>query len=199
MAEVLVELERWDDAIPVIRDYLELVPGDFSWRVSLFQALEKTGDVEGALEILGQMRAAKPCDEPTLSALIRIHQGSRQFAKMINIMKGASQTCPDLLSNINNYAWALATLPDPALRDGGKAVSVIRRAIIKMGTRDPAYLDTLAGALAETGDFDEAIRVQIEAIEILKANAASEDFVAIFAAHLDHFRAHLPLRDPAVE
>ena len=124
---------------------------------------------------------------------------SHQLVQQVEVLSATAEACPDLLSNINNYAWALATLPDPDLRDGAKAVGLIRRAIVKLGNRDPAYLDTLAASLAESGNFDEAVRVQSEAIDILKASSVPEEIVGQFAAHLDYFLARLPLRDPASE
>ena len=199
MAEVLVALERWEEAIPVLRHYLALDPQMFNMQVLLYRSLEATGDLDGALAILSEMQSVEPCNESTMAAFMGIYQESGQFAEMLARIAHTSQACPDLLANVNNYAWALATLPVAELRDGKKAVGLIRRAIIKMGSRDPSYLDTLAAALAETGNFDEAIRVQIEALEILKSSNSSETIVTMFAAHLDHFRAGLPLRDPAME
>ncbi|MEN8151771.1 MAG: tetratricopeptide repeat protein [Planctomycetota bacterium] len=63
----------------------------------------------------------------------------------------------------SNLAWVLATAPDPRVRDGKRAVRCARRALRQ--ARTPAWLDTLAAALAETGDFERAIAVQEEACD----------------------------------
>ena len=81
----------------------------------------------------------------------------RRFEEQRSVIGAAAEACPDVLPNINNYAWALATLPDASLRDGAKAIRLIRNAIANLGNRDPAFLDTLAAGLAEVGRFDEAM------------------------------------------
>ena len=63
-----------------------------------------------------------------------------RYVEQLGILAETTKACPELLTNINNYAWALSTLPDSRLRDGGKAVGMIRRTIIKLGERDPASL-----------------------------------------------------------
>jgi tetratricopeptide (TPR) repeat protein len=61
-------------------------------------------------------------------------------------------------------AWMLATLPDPRLRDGPRAVALARGA-----APDAAALDALAAALAETGRFAEAAREAARARDLARA------------------------------
>ena len=97
-------------------------------------------------------------------------------------------------------AWALATLPEDELRDGAKAAEVIRSAIAIANAGDaapdPAYLDTLAAALAEQGEHAEAIRVGSEAIERMQGEGGSEEVLRVLQAHLDAYRAGRAVRDP---
>ncbi len=57
----------------------------------------------------------------------------------------------------NDRAWLLATCPDPAVRDGQRAVGDAFRACELTGWATPTALGTLAAALAETGVFGEAV------------------------------------------
>jgi serine/threonine-protein kinase len=61
----------------------------------------------------------------------------------------------------NNLAWLLATAKDPRVRDGPRAVAHAREAVASR--RQPAWLDTLAAALAECGEFDRAVTTEEEA------------------------------------
>lgn len=84
----------------------------------------------------------------------------------------------------NNLAWLLATSPDPARRDGQRAVSLIRPIALYTGAWQ--YLDTLAAAWAATGDFAEAATTGQMAID-----AANEDPEGIAEAELAALRARL--------
>jgi tetratricopeptide (TPR) repeat protein len=59
-------------------------------------------------------------------------------------------------SAANRAAWALATNPDPALRNGAQALGLARQACQATGDERADFLDTLAAAYAELGRLDEA-------------------------------------------
>ncbi len=60
-----------------------------------------------------------------------------------------------------------ATCPDEAYRDGAKAVESATKACELGGWKDADHLDTLAAALADAGEFAEAVRRQEEALGLL--------------------------------
>jgi tetratricopeptide (TPR) repeat protein len=62
-------------------------------------------------------------------------------------------------------AWLLATCPDSSLRNGADALRLAERCVSATPPENPAALDVLAAALAETGDFAEAARRQREAVD----------------------------------
>lgn len=74
----------------------------------------------------------------------------------------------------NNLAWVLATHPDSAIRDGREAVRHAELAAEYAGRREAGYLDTLAAAHAETGNFDEAIRIAEEAVGLAVEGGADQ-------------------------
>jgi tetratricopeptide (TPR) repeat protein len=67
----------------------------------------------------------------------------------------------------NEIAWLLATYPDPEVRDGRSAVTYAEKAVAATSRANASYLDTLAAAYAEAGDFVKAVTVQTEAIALL--------------------------------
>ncbi len=79
----------------------------------------------------------------------------------------------------NNLAWLLATSTDASLRDGPRAVSLSRPIAVLYDHW--TYLDTLAAAYAETGNFDGAVRTQRRAVALADGDAPSETLLQLEA------------------
>lgn len=198
MAETLVGLERWEEVIPVAQKSLDANEYNHVAREWLVTALEATGRLEEAVANLQFLNEHRPCSEPTMGMLNELLHRLRRFEEQAAALEAGAEACPDVLPHLNNYAWALATLPEAKLRDGAKSIRIIRQAIADLGRRDPAFLDTLAAGLAEEGRYEEAERVQLEVLEVLREGGAPEEVIRDFSRHLDSYRSNLPLRDPAV-
>ena len=69
-----------------------------------------------------------------------------------------------LIGTLNNLAWLLATCPDDNVRNGRRAVTLAEKAVELTERKNATYLDTLAAAYAEARRFDDAVRVQQEAL-----------------------------------
>jgi tetratricopeptide (TPR) repeat protein len=66
----------------------------------------------------------------------------------------------------SRLAWLLATCPIERYRDGKRAVKVAAKACELTRWEDRSCLDTLAGAYAEVGQFDKAIKYLSRALEL---------------------------------
>jgi tetratricopeptide (TPR) repeat protein len=75
----------------------------------------------------------------------------------------------ELAMVLNERAWLRATCHDASLRNGQLAVADAKRACSLSNWKRSKYIDTIAAAYAETGDFDSAIRYQQQAIDLNKS------------------------------
>ncbi|WP_051327519.1 tetratricopeptide repeat protein [Desulfatibacillum aliphaticivorans] len=91
----------------------------------------------------------------------------------------------------NDLAWAYATYPGDDVRDGAKAVEYAEKAVNL--DRHAIYLDTLAAAYAEAGNFEKAVAAQEEAIAI-STDIPKEEKLGLYQ-RLDNYKQNQPLRE----
>lgn len=105
----------------------------------------------------------------------------------------------------NNRAWLRATCPNPSFQNGKEAVADAKSACNEISWRETAYIDTLAAAHAETGDFDSAIQFEQQAIkgaheeawavkDPKRRRALYEQQVARYQRRLASYERHQPWR-----
>jgi tetratricopeptide (TPR) repeat protein len=88
-------------------------------------------------------------------------------AKLVAFYERRLRNSPNRSRARNGLAWLLATCPDDDIRDGAKAVEHATKACELTNWENAAFVDTLAAAYAESGDFDSAVKQQRKAIELL--------------------------------
>jgi len=100
-----------------------------------------------------------------LAAIGRIREAIQEYEKVLDIDPSSSGT-------LNNLAWLFTNAPDPSMRDCRKAIEYAKRAV--EANRSGAWLDTLAAAHAECGEFEMAIKIEKEAFA--KSNHRNQAF-----------------------
>jgi thiol-disulfide isomerase/thioredoxin len=95
------------------------------------------------------------------------------------------------LAVVNNLAWQLAANPSDRVRNPELALKWAEKANAMTGGKHPAILDTLAVALAATGDFGKAIMVVEQGIKL-----SNESEAAPMRERLALFQKGQPYREP---
>ena len=103
-----------------------------------------------------------------------------------------------LLARGNEIAWTLATDREAARRDGQLALVIALELNAVAGGSEPALLETLAAAHAETGDFETAARTVEKALEIVgdagNDSPGQEQLLELLNRRLEQYRRGVPVR-----
>ena len=114
-----------------------------------------------------------------------IFEHDRDFKRAEVEFRETAERFPRSARAQNALGWFLATCPDRACRNGKDAISHARQACELSQWKNQDYVDTLAAAYAEAGDFNQAEKYLADAISKLAPD--SEDRRE-FERHLASFR-----------
>jgi tetratricopeptide (TPR) repeat protein len=121
-------------------------------------------------------------------AAARIKLG--EYADALEDLDTALRLVPEMANPFKHIAWIRATCPHDEFRDGEAAVANATRAMELTEWKATDWLDVLAAAHAEAGNFDEAIRWQQKCID-----EANIDNRSAMQSRLELYQAGLPYRD----
>ena len=167
-------------AIEQFREAARLNPRSAPARFNLGVLLAQEGDAAGAAEHLATAAQIEPADEEIrvqeAQALVRLGKDREARARL----EDALVLLPESGWIAHGLARLLAGAPDPALRDGPRALDLAARVFQARNT--PEHGETLAMALAENGRCDEAARLQRHLIETLRQEGQTERLTALARA-----------------
>lgn len=162
---------------------------------SLGITLARENDTDGALREYAQALGANPGHPGAMIASARLHLAAGRAPSAVEILRRGLAAAPQFTRATALLAQVLSTSRDDGVRNGREALELAMKANAVTQQRDPTVLQSLACALAETGDLKQAERVAIDAIGKAQAGGAA-DLVAEITVSLEAIRAGKPVRDP---
>lgn len=193
LAIALREKGRIDDAIAQYKKALQIDSNYSAARLNLGDELLQSGKVSDAIVQFEDILRQDPANARVRYNLgIALERKGDARAAVDQYQHALAQE-PANPNIQNNLAWLLATCPDATLRNGPKALDMARRANAATHGENPLILDTLAAALAEAGDFSNAVRTASQALR-LAGMQSNQALATDVQAEIRLYQAGKPLR-----
>lgn len=112
------------------------------------------------------------------------------YRRARRLMREAAREAPEQPDLINEVAWVLSTSNRPQLRDDRFALRIMDHMMSEseQARQNPMFLDTWAATYAANGDFEQAIRLQHQALEAADVTRLEAYLVDEMKEHLERFK-----------
>lgn len=165
---ILAEKRQYEKALAAYTEALQLDPAIMSTYYRRALVYEQLGDYAKALADYEAILRRTPGNPYLYTCRGNLHAHARQYAEAVQDYQAALAQSSNQADTCNCLAWLLATCPLREIRDGPKAVYYARKACELTHWKVDIYIDTLAAAFAETGNFSEAVRCEQQALATAK-------------------------------
>jgi tetratricopeptide (TPR) repeat protein len=148
-------------------------------------------DEEKAVREFEEAERVEPNHVREILASAYAFQRRRDYNPALAEFRETAERFPRSANPQNALAWFLATCPEPRVRNGREAITRATLACELTQWKNPGYLDTLAAAYAESGEFDQAMKFINEAVAKLAENSQDRKEIE---EHVACFRQRKPWR-----
>jgi len=176
-----------------IRDYTQVIrlkPDDAGAYAARAHAYYNLGRYQNALADFDKAVQLAPQDAALRTDRGDVYAHTGQWQKAAADYRAAVELDGDYARAHMGAAWVMATSPDEEFRDAESAIEAAEKAVDLAGEDDWRYLDTLAAAYANAGDFDKAQTALKKAL-----SKAPESQKSVLQARLSLYAEGKPFRD----
>jgi len=153
-------------------------------------ALRHLGDLDGAAANFDEAVRLAPAAVMPYNHRAGVHYARKDYATAVRDHMEALKRDPRHAGTFNQLGWVWATCPDPDVRNGPRAKECATRACELTEWAEAGFLDTLAAACAECGEFDDAVKWQEKALGLV----SDPDRRADYESRLDLYHQRKPAR-----
>jgi tetratricopeptide (TPR) repeat protein len=188
-AELFAALGRMDEAVRDYASAIEQLPDDAELYRARAYAWQRLGDFDRALDDLNESLSLAPDQAEAYTQRGNLAAEQGEYDRALSNFQQSLRFDADWCETHRSLAWLWATCPDPRYRDSEQALRAAEQAVQLAHKGDSFALDTLAAAHANAGHFDEAARIEQQAI-----SAAPPDALASFQDRLALYQQGQPYR-----
>jgi tetratricopeptide (TPR) repeat protein len=202
------------DSLPVVRGLIRVLEGDARLErgpgllekakllepdnpVHYIRAGEiqhERGDRDAAEREFRQALVVDPCRAAARVVFAEMLREWDRIGDQQALLEEGIERCDDDINFRNDLAYLLATTADATVRDGAYALRLAKQVVADAEIERPDYLDTLACAWAEVGNFRKALRHSRRALELIETRDMGEEIVSEYRAHLEALENARPIR-----
>jgi tetratricopeptide (TPR) repeat protein len=173
------ERREYDQALEDFNEAIRLNPEyaiAYEYRSETCQKLGKHDQALLDLNEALKLQPTGPQAQRIHNRRATIHYFNKEYTKAIRDHMEALKKEPNHAATFNYLAWIWCTAPDPNVRNGRRALECATRACELTEWESPAFVDTLAAAYAEMGQFQEAIKWADKAAELAVNDQARTEY-----------------------
>jgi tetratricopeptide (TPR) repeat protein len=193
LANLLDDAGHPDAALAEYQEALRINPNHVASHNNYGTALVELGRFDEAMKQYADAARLDPTDwhPPYLTGKALLKQG--HDAEAIPYFDRAVQMDPNNPHVLTYLAHVLASDENPQIRDGNAALAMAAKANDLTGGVQPAMLDALAMAYAETGQFTNAQQTAADALKLATAYDMTND-VTVIRQRLQLYQNNQPFR-----
>jgi serine/threonine-protein kinase len=188
-AELLASLGRMEEAVRDYSQALRQMPEDASIYRARGNAWQRLGAYDKALADLNRSLSLLPDQADVYTQRGNLSAEMGNFDQALSNYQQALRIDSNWVEAHRSLAWLLSTCPDPNFRDRERALVEADQAKQLAPQVNYFVLDTLAAAHANAERFDDAVRLQQQAISF-----APPEVIAPFEERLALYQRRKPFR-----
>ena len=186
-----------DESIVLLRRAIELdSPKSVEHAIRLAGILRQRNELIEAQVLLRGVLVADSCVVVARLQLAEIRRQEKDYAAQRAVLEDGPADCAGSVKVRNAIAYLLSTSPADDVRDGVRALELAQEAVRETGGQHPDYIDTLACAYAELGQFGAAQQQMRQVFLLVEGHKVPDELREVYERHLARVKAGEPIREP---